>query len=88
MLHSLEEDDRSVPESPVLPSDKIAENEKTKEIAHSPVRSVTAPTSPLPVNASPVINSKSVSPRNDGKAKNLSMKVSTHFTFMYLLLIY
>ncbi|XP_014472323.1 PREDICTED: metal transporter CNNM4 [Dinoponera quadriceps] len=77
LLHSLEEDDHSVPESPVLPSDKAAENEKTKDIAHSPVRSVTAPTSPLPTSTSSVINSKFVSPRNDGKTKNLPMKVQT-----------
>ncbi|EFN86431.1 Metal transporter CNNM2 [Harpegnathos saltator] len=77
LLHSLEEDDRSVPESPILPSDKSAENEKTKDLIHSPIRSVTAPTSPLPASASPVINSKSISPRNDGKAKSLSTKVQT-----------
>ncbi|XP_032674633.1 metal transporter CNNM4 [Odontomachus brunneus] len=76
LLHSLEEDDRSVPESPILPSDKGTENEK-KEIGHSPVRSVTAPTSPLPASVSPVSNSKFVSPRNDGKAKSLSAKVQT-----------
>lgn len=79
LLHSLEEDDRSVPESPVLPMDKLVENEKGKDVLiHSPVRSVTAPTSPIPVSASPITNSKFTSPRNDGKTKNLSAKVSTY----------
>ncbi|CAL1679730.1 unnamed protein product [Lasius platythorax] len=78
LLHSLEEDDRSVPESPVLLADKFAENEKGKDtMMHSPVRSVTAPTSPLPVSASPITNSKFASPRNDGKTKNLSTKIQT-----------
>ncbi|XP_011258942.2 metal transporter CNNM4 [Camponotus floridanus] len=78
LLHSLEEDDRSVPESPVLPMDKLVENEKAKDILiHSPVRSATAPTSPIPVSASPITNSKFTSPRNDGKTKNLSAKIQT-----------
>ncbi|RLU26364.1 hypothetical protein DMN91_000158 [Ooceraea biroi] len=78
LLHSLEEDDRSVPESPVLPADKVVQNEKGRDsISHSsPVRSVTAPTSPLPVSASPVTNAKFASPRIDGKARNLT-KVQT-----------
>ncbi|XP_029669173.1 metal transporter CNNM4 isoform X2 [Formica exsecta] len=78
LLHSLEEDDRSMPESPVLPADKLVENEKGKDsLIHSPVRSVTAPTSPIPVSASPITNSKFTSPRNDGKTKNLSAKIQT-----------
>ncbi|XP_072767683.1 unextended protein [Anoplolepis gracilipes] len=77
LLHSLEEDDRSVPESPVLPADKLAENERKDSLIHSPVRSVTAPTSPIPVSASPITNSKFASPRNDGKIKNLSTKIQT-----------
>lgn len=82
MLHSLEEDDRSVPDSPVLTADKTAENEKGKDaVNHSPIRSVTAPTSPLPASSSPVPNSKGVSPRNDGKTKTLSPKVLTFLTF-------
>lgn len=74
LLHSLEEDDRSVPESPILPSGKNNENEKGKEI-QSPVRCVTAPTSPLPVSANPITNSNFVSPRNDEKANCLLTKV-------------
>ncbi|KYN17809.1 Metal transporter CNNM2 [Trachymyrmex cornetzi] len=77
LLHSLEEDDRSVPESPILPADRT-NNEKGKDsIIHSPIRSVTAPTSPLPVSASPITNSKFISPRNDGKIRNSSAKVQT-----------
>ncbi|KYM96089.1 PREDICTED: metal transporter CNNM4 [Cyphomyrmex costatus] len=78
LLHSLEEDDRSVPESPILPADRMMNNEKGKDgVIHSPIRSVTAPTSPLPVSASPITNSKFISPRNDGKIRNSSAKVQT-----------
>ncbi|KAL6423177.1 hypothetical protein ACFW04_010093 [Cataglyphis niger] len=78
LLHSLEEDDRSVAESPVLPMDKPVENEKEKDASiHSPIRSVTAPTSPIPTSANPITNSKFASPRNDGKTKNLSAKIQT-----------
>ncbi|KAL0123296.1 hypothetical protein PUN28_005675 [Cardiocondyla obscurior] len=78
LLHSLEEDDRSVPESPILPTDRSMDGDKRKDsVIHSPVRSATAPTSPLPVSASPITNSKFVSPRNDGKIRNSSAKVST-----------
>ncbi|KAL6264085.1 hypothetical protein P5V15_004164 [Pogonomyrmex californicus] len=77
LLHSLEEDDRSVPESPILPADKSANSEKGKDaVIHSPIRSVTAPTSPLPVSASPITNSKFISLRNDAKVKNSSAKMS------------
>lgn len=87
MLHSLEEDDRSVPESPVLHADKLVENERGKEsVIHSPVRSVTAPTSPLPVSANPITNSKFASPRNDGKTKNLSTKIPTTYVYIILLI--
>ncbi|XP_012532156.1 metal transporter CNNM4 [Monomorium pharaonis] len=75
LLHSLEEDDRSVPESPILPMDRLTDSEKGKDAVHSPVRSVTAPTSPIPVSASPITNSKFISPRNDGKVRNSSAKV-------------
>ncbi|XP_011169430.1 metal transporter CNNM4 [Solenopsis invicta] len=78
LLHSLEEDDRSVPESPILPTDRLTDSEKGKDsVVHSPIRSVTAPTSPLPVSASPITNSKFISPRNDGKVRNSSAKVQT-----------
>ncbi|XP_011882400.1 PREDICTED: metal transporter CNNM4 [Vollenhovia emeryi] len=79
LLHSLEEDDRSVPESPILLADRSTDNEKGKgSVIHSPIRSVTAPTSPLPVSASPITNSKFVSPLNEGKVKNNSFpKVQT-----------
>ncbi|XP_071569553.1 unextended protein isoform X1 [Temnothorax nylanderi] len=76
LLHSLEEDDRSAPESPILPADRLTDSEKAKDaVIHSPMRSVTAPTSPLPVSASPNTNSKFISPRNDGKIRNSSAKV-------------
>ncbi|XP_034193575.1 metal transporter uex isoform X2 [Osmia lignaria lignaria] len=52
LLHSLDEDDRSVPESPVLPIDKDKESKKDKEKekdgVQSPIHSATAPTSPAP----------------------------------------
>ncbi|KAG5331368.1 CNNM2 protein, partial [Acromyrmex heyeri] len=76
LLHSLEEDDRSVPESPILPADRINAEKGKDSIIHSPIRSVTAPTSPLPVSASPITNSKFISPRNEGKMRN-SSKVQT-----------
>jgi len=83
LLHSLEEDDRSVPESPILPLDKLMDSEKGKDtVIHSPIRSVTAPTSPIPVSASPITNSKFISPRNDGKIRNLSTKVSICLSFL------
>lgn len=77
----MDEDDRSVPESPVLPKDKEIEASKEKEVkSQSPIRSATAPTSPLPVSASPVTNSKFVSSHSDhnGKIKNSPIKVC-HF---------
>ncbi|XP_011707043.1 PREDICTED: uncharacterized protein LOC105462213, partial [Wasmannia auropunctata] len=78
LLHSLEEDDRSVPESPILPADRLTDSERGKDaVTHSPIRSVTAPTSPLPVSASPITNSKFISPRNDGKIRNSTAKVQT-----------
>lgn len=73
LLHSLEEDDRSAPESPILPADRLVDmkDEKGKDsVIHSPIRSVTAPTSPLPVSASLITNSKFVSSRNDGKTRH------------------
>ncbi|XP_066595626.1 unextended protein isoform X2 [Prorops nasuta] len=48
LLHSLDEDDRSVPESPILPKNK--ERDSVEKLSNqSPIRSVTAPTSPLPM---------------------------------------
>ncbi|XP_076229097.1 metal transporter uex isoform X2 [Nomia melanderi] len=76
LLHSLDEDDRSVPESPVLPVDKDKEQKKDKDTVQSPVHSATAPTSPAPVSASPVTHSKFVSSYSDhnGKLKNSPTK--------------
>ncbi|XP_054013129.1 unextended protein [Hylaeus anthracinus] len=70
LLHSLDEDDRSVPESPVLPIDKEKDN------VQSPIHSATAPTSPAPVSASPVTHSKFISSYSDhnGKLKNSPIK--------------
>ncbi|XP_043601675.1 unextended protein isoform X2 [Bombus pyrosoma] len=56
LLHSLDEDDRSMPESPILPVDKEKESkkekekekEKDKDNVQSPIHSATAPTSPAP----------------------------------------
>jgi len=86
LLHSLEEDDRSVPESPVFSADKTTEPpEKGKDaVTHSPIRSVTAPTSPLPVSASPITNSKFISPRNDAKIKIMPVKVCPYFIFFFI----
>ncbi|XP_026301243.1 metal transporter CNNM4 isoform X2 [Apis mellifera] len=76
LLHSLDEDDRSMPESPVLPVEKEKESkkekEKEKDNVQSPVYSATAPTSPAPVSASPVTHSKFISSYSDhnGKLKN------------------
>ncbi|KZC10512.1 Metal transporter CNNM2 [Dufourea novaeangliae] len=76
LLHSLDEDDRSVPESPVLPMDKEKEPKRDKDSSQSPVYSATAPTSPAPVSASPVTHSKFVSSYSDhnGKLKNSPIK--------------
>ena len=77
----MDEDDRSMPESPVLPIDKEKENknekEKEKDNVQSPVHSATAPTSPAPVSASPVTHSKFISSYSDhnGKLKNSPGKV-------------
>ncbi|CAK9794691.1 Unextended protein [Anthophora plagiata] len=82
LLHSLDEDDRSVPESPVLPIDKEKESKKEKEkekgSVQSPVHSVTAPASPAPVSASPVTHSKFISSYSDhnGKLKNSPVKAT------------
>ncbi|XP_043266267.1 unextended protein isoform X2 [Colletes gigas] len=79
LLHSLDEDDRSVPESPVLPIDKEKEIKKEKDSIQSPVHSATAPTSPAPVSASPVTHSKFISSYSDhnGKLKNSPVKTSS-----------
>ncbi|XP_076759804.1 metal transporter uex isoform X2 [Xylocopa sonorina] len=83
LLHSLDEDDRSVPESPVLPLDKEKEHkkekEKEKENVQSPVHSATAPTSPAPVSVSPVTHAKFISSYSDhnGKLKNSPATVIT-----------
>ncbi|CAD1468894.1 unnamed protein product [Heterotrigona itama] len=81
LLHSLDEDDRSMPESPVLPIDKEKENknekEKEKDNVQSPVHSATAPTSPAPVSASPVTHSKFISySDHNGKLKNSPAKAT------------
>ncbi|KAK9301214.1 hypothetical protein QLX08_006306 [Tetragonisca angustula] len=82
LLHSLDEDDRSMPESPILPIDKEKENknekEKEKDNVQSPVHSATAPTSPAPVSASPVTHSKFISSYSDhnGKLKNSPAKAT------------
>ncbi|KOC59188.1 Metal transporter CNNM2 [Habropoda laboriosa] len=82
LLHSLDEDDRSVPESPVLQIDKEKESKKEKEKeksgVQSPVHSATAPTSPAPVSASPVTHSKFISSYSDhnGKLKNSPAKAT------------
>ncbi|KAK2575789.1 hypothetical protein KPH14_007174 [Odynerus spinipes] len=83
LLHSLDEDDRSVPESPVLSKDKESETNNEKEVKHqSPIRSATAPTSPLPVSASPITNSKFVSSHSDhnGKIQNSPIKAQNAAT--------
>ncbi|XP_015609989.1 metal transporter CNNM4 isoform X2 [Cephus cinctus] len=64
LLHSLDEDEqRSVPDSPMLPRDKDKDSQNTLQ------RNATAPTSPVPVSASPMTNAKFVSPRSDHNGK-------------------
>lgn len=89
----MDEDDRSMPESPVLPIEKEKENkkekEKEKDNVQSPVYSATAPTSPAPVSASPVTHSKFISSYSDhnGKLKNSPVKVTfNYYNFIVLAL--
>ncbi|XP_020722508.2 unextended protein isoform X1 [Bombus terrestris] len=82
LLHSLDEDDRSMPESPILPVDKEKESkkekEKEKDNVQSPIHSATAPTSPAPVSANPITHSKFISLYSDhnGKLKNSPVKTT------------
>ncbi|XP_015609987.1 metal transporter CNNM4 [Cephus cinctus] len=72
LLHSLdEEDQRSAPDSPVLPRDKDKDSKNMLQ------RNVTAPTSPVPVSASPMTNAKFVSSSGDhnGKLKSSPAKM-------------
>lgn len=77
----MDEDDRSMPESPILPVDKEKESkkekEKEKDNVQSPIHSATAPTSPAPVSANPITHSKFISLYSDhnGKLKNSPVKV-------------
>lgn len=85
----MDEDDRSMPESPVLPIEKEKENKKEKDNVQSPVYSATAPTSPAPVSASPVTHSKFISSYSDhnGKLKNSPVKVTfNYYNFIVLAL--
>ena len=80
LLHSLDEDDRSVPESPILPKDKEANDVRRDSLAPqaSPMRhsSLPAVTAALPVSASPNTNSKFVSIAGpNGQLKNSPVKV-------------
>ncbi|XP_015518778.1 unextended protein isoform X1 [Neodiprion lecontei] len=77
LLHSLDEDDRSAPESPVLSrSNKEKERDKEKEKdSHQTPLHVAAPSSPLPVSASPVTNAKFISPKG-GQIYNGEIKGS------------
>lgn len=76
LLHSLDEDDRSVLESPVL---SRKDKEKEAGVQHSPIKSATAPTSPIPVSASPVTNAKFISTRtgHNGKLKTSPINVGS-----------
>ncbi|XP_015116244.1 metal transporter CNNM4 isoform X1 [Diachasma alloeum] len=75
LLHSLDEDDHSMP---TTPSNERRHHHRVNDARQqqSPVRSATAPTSPLPVSASPMTNSKFV-PRNgpNGQLKNSPVKI-------------
>ncbi|XP_011303756.1 metal transporter CNNM4 [Fopius arisanus] len=75
LLHSLDEDDHSMP---TTPSNERRHHHRVNDTRQqqSPVRSATAPTSPLPVSASPLTNSKFV-PRNgpNGQLKNSPVKI-------------
>ncbi|XP_012250855.2 unextended protein isoform X2 [Athalia rosae] len=75
LLHSLDDDDRSAPESPVLlRSNKAKETDKEPEARQTPML-VTAPSSPIPVSASPVTNAKFI-PRQGGQSHNGEIKNS------------
>ncbi|KAK0161510.1 hypothetical protein PV327_009972 [Microctonus hyperodae] len=77
LLHSLDEDDHSTPPSPILSanSDDIKLSDITQR---SPKHSTTAPTSPLPVSASPITNSKFIPPKSgpNGQLKTSPVKMS------------
>ncbi|KAK0157458.1 hypothetical protein PV328_011201 [Microctonus aethiopoides] len=77
LLHSLDEDDHSTPPSPILSanSDDIKLSEITQR---SPIHNTTAPTSPLPVSASPITNSKFIPPKSgpNGQIKTSPVRMS------------
>lgn len=75
LLHSLDEDDRSAPSSPTLT--RKDDDTRSNDNQSSPMRSATAPTSPIPVSASPLTNSKFVSPKNgpNGQLKTSPIKI-------------
>lgn len=89
LLHSLDEDDRSVPESPILPKDKDTKDIR-KDVAHgqSPMRHSSLPAvavTPLPVSASPNTNSKFISKGGpNGQLKNSPIKVIIHIHHLHL----
>ncbi|CAB0036563.1 unnamed protein product [Trichogramma brassicae] len=77
LLHSLDDDDRSAPESPILPKDKeLPELRKDSGAPQaSPMRHSSLPVVALPVSASPNTNSKFISKNNpNGQLKNSPAK--------------
>ncbi|XP_014237046.1 metal transporter CNNM4 isoform X1 [Trichogramma pretiosum] len=79
LLHSLDDDDRSAPESPILPKDKeLPELRKDSGAPQaSPMRHSSLPVVALPVSASPNTNSKFISKNNpNGQLKNSPAKKS------------
>lgn len=74
LLHSLDEDDRSAPESPILPKDRGFDD--IKEQQQTPIHKVTTLPALLPVSASPITNSKFISPHSEynGKLKTSPIK--------------
>ncbi|XP_043468398.1 unextended protein isoform X1 [Leptopilina heterotoma] len=79
LLHSLDEDDRSAPESPILPKDKGFGDVEEQTQTHTPIHKVTTLPALLPVSASPITNSKFISPHSEynGKLKTSPIKVTS-----------
>lgn len=81
MLHSLDEDDRSPPTSPIAERIKeAAKNNGTQYQQHlTPNRSVTLATNPLPASASPNTNSTFLTQHPggpNGQLRNSPVKVT------------
>ncbi|KAJ8664242.1 hypothetical protein QAD02_005904 [Eretmocerus hayati] len=75
LLHSLDEDDRSVPESPIPKDKEFNEIKRDGMVQPSPLRHSSLPVVSLPVSASPNTNSKFISKSGpNGQLKNSPVK--------------